>query len=95
MRAGTIVLEEHTIQFRILLSGRVEYIVQNTVNGVSAMKEVKASEFGAAMHAALSGRELVAENELELAEHAMPVDYNIRICVEAGAAEVAAVRWID
>ena len=94
MIAGTLVLEKHTVQFRVQLNGRVEYIVQNTVNGVSASKEVETSVFGAAVHVALSGRESVAERELELAENAMPVDYNIRLCAETGEAEVAAVRWI-
>lgn len=95
MIAGTFVFEDHSIQFRMLMSGRIEYVVENRVNGVSALKEVEASSFGAAMHAALSGRELVAENELILAENAMPVDYNIRFCVDAVEDEVAAVRWID
>ena len=95
MIAGTFVLKEHIVHFRALMNGRVEYTVENTFNGVSALAEVEASSFGAAMHVALSGRELVAENELVSAEDAMPADYDIRVCADAGAAEVAAVRWID
>lgn len=99
MRAGTIVFEEHAIQFRILMSGRVEYIVENTVSGASALKEVEASAFGAALRALFVGTYALDDRAAELAEEAMPVDYNVRFSGQASPEEltvlVAAVRWID
>lgn len=95
MIAGTFVVKKHTIQFWVLLNGRVEYLVENFIEGTSAMKEVDMSIFAAAMHVALAGRECVDERTRELAEEAMPLDYNVRLRAETGAKEVAAVRWID
>lgn len=99
MKAGTLVFDKHVIQYRVLESGRVEYIVQCTASGASAFLIVERGVFAAALRASFVGTYSLDARAAELAEEAMPVDYNVRFSEQASPEEltvlVAAVRWID
>ena len=102
MIAGTFVFEDQSIQFCTLKDGRIEYTVQDALSGVTATRNVNTSEFGAAMHLALSGNAaLIGDDNADgrmyaLAEDAMPTAYNVNIPDDEVLEDsvLQALRWI-
>ena len=97
MLAGTVVLEDHSIQFWEK-DGRVEYTVQDALSGAMATKNVGMEEFSAAMHVALDGGEDVDACMYALAKEAMPRAHDVHgeaeVSKEAAEKVAGQLRWI-
>ena len=98
MLAGTFVLEDHSIHFRALKDGRIEYTVQDELSGATATKNVDMAEFSAAMYIALNGDEDADEGMYALAEEAMPRAHNVHgeaeLAKENAEKVAGQLRWI-
>ena len=99
MIAGTFVLEDQSIQFRLTQNGLIEYTVHDAVSGVAATKAVGLAEFSAAMHVALFfGEDTASDCMYELATGAMPCVNDVYEGGEMSPAEAEAavrnLRWI-
>ena len=98
MIAGTFVLEDQSIQFRLTQNGLIEYTVHDAISGVAATKAVGRAEFSAAMHMALLGEDTASDCMYELATGAMPRVEDIHDRSEMSPAEALAavrnLRWI-
>ena len=98
MIAGTFVLEDQSIQFRLTQNGLIEYTVHDAISGVAATKAVGRAEFSAAMHMALLGEDDASECLYELATGAMPRVKDIHDLYEMSPTEALAaagnLRWI-
>ena len=97
MIAGTFVLEDQSIQFRLTQNGLIEYTVHDAISGVAATTAVGLAEFSEAMHMALLGED-ASKCLYEWAVVAMPQVKDVHDLSEMSPAETEAavrnLRWI-
>ena len=98
MIAGTFVLEDQSIQFRLTQNGLIEYTVHDATSGVAATKAVGRAEFSAAVHMALLGEDDASESLYGSALSAMLKIKDIHDLHKMSPAEAEAavrnLRWI-